>query len=373
MKILQIGKFYPIRGGVEKVMFDMMTGLSQRQVYCDMLCASAENQTSGIVLLNEYARVLCVPTWKKAAATMLAPAMIFRLRKIRKEYDVIHIHHPDPMACLALFLSGYRGPVVLHWHSDILKQKMLLKLYRPLQDWLLRRAGVIVGTTPVYVKESPFLRHLQDKVHSIPIGVDEVKADPGRVAEIKARYPGKKIIFSLGRLVEYKGYEYLVQAAARLGDDCVVLIGGKGPLQQSLQEMIDTAGLADKVRLIGFIDDAELPAYFGACDVFCLSSIWKTEAFAIVQVEAMSCGKPVIATKIPESGVSWVNAGRISGINVEPEDADALAGAITAILTDEDLYQKLSKGARRRYEAMFTKELMTEQCIGLYNKITSKK
>lgn len=192
--------------------------------------------------MNDYARVLCVPTWKKVAATMLSPAMIFRLRKIRKEYDIIHIHHPDPMACLALFLSGYKGPVVLHWHSDILKQKMLLRLYTPLQNWLLRRAKVIVGTTPVYVKESPFLENIQRKVTSIPIGIDEMKPIPERVAQIKERYAGKKIIFSLGRLVEYKGYEYLIQAARRLTDDYVILIGGRGPLQEYLQALIDELG-----------------------------------------------------------------------------------------------------------------------------------
>lgn len=372
MKILQIGKFYPIRGGVEKVMFDIMMGLSQRQVYCDMLCASTENQPSGDIPLNEYARVLCVPTWKKVAATMLAPAMLFRLRKICKEYDVIHIHHPDPMACLALFLSGYRGPVVLHWHSDILKQKMLLKCYRPLQNWLVRRANVIVGTSPVYVKESPFLEKVQDKVCHIPIGVDQVKPNPEHVARIRNEYTGKKIIFSLGRLVEYKGYEYLIRAACKLSNEYVILIGGKGPLQEELQALIEESGVADRVKLIGFIDDKELPDYFGACDLFCLSSIWKTEAFAIVQVEAMSCGKPVIATKIPESGVSWVNRDRFSGINVSPQDEDALAEAIMMVFSNIGLYEKLSDGARQRYKTMFTKELMRDHCLSLYKKLQKK-
>lgn len=369
MRVLQIGKFYPISGGVEKVMYDITMGLSQKQVYCDMLCASAEKQDQGNLLLNDYARVLCVPTWKKVAATMLSPAMIFRLRKIRKEYDIIHIHHPDPMACLALFLSGYKGSVVLHWHSDILKQKMLLRLYTPLQNWLLRRAKVIVGTTPVYVKESPFLENIQRKVTSIPIGIDEMKPIPERVAQIKERYAGKKIIFSLGRLVEYKGYEYLIQAARRLTDDYVILIGGRGPLQEYLQALIDELGVADRVKLLGFIEDDDLPDYFGACDLFCLSSILKTEAFGIVQIEAMSCGKPVIAMNIPESGVSWVNISSFSGINVKPEDAEALAEAILTVLTDKHLYDKLSKGARRRYETMFTKELMTELCLNLYRKV----
>ena len=131
--------------------------------------------------------------------------------------------------------------------------------------------------------------------------------------------------------------------------------------------MIDELGVRKKVKLLGFIDDKDLPDYFGACDLFCLSSIWKTEAFGIVQIEAMSCGKPVIAMNIPESGVSWVNINRFSGINVKPEDADALAEAITAVLTDECLYEELARGARRRYETMFTKELMTELCLNLYS------
>lgn len=112
----------------------------------------------------------------------------------------------------------------------------------------------------------------------------------------------------MGRLVAYKGFEYLIKAARQLGNDCVVLIGGKGVLQESLQALIEEQGVADKVKLIGFVSNEELPGYFGACDLFCLSSIWKTEAFAIVQVEAMSCGKPVVATKISGSGVSWVNS-----------------------------------------------------------------
>lgn len=372
MKVLQIGKFYPIRGGVEKVMFDMMMGLSQEHVYCDMLCAAAEQQQPGTILLNEYARVLCVPTRVKLAATMISPAMVFQLRKIQGEYDVIHIHHPDPMACLALFLSGYKGPVVLHWHSDILKQKTLLKLYRPLQNWLLRKARFIVGTTPVYVRESPFLQNVQCKVTSIPIGISEVKPGQERVADIRAKYAGKKIIFSLGRLVEYKGYEYLIKAARRLNDDCVVLIGGKGPLKEHLQDLIDEQGVADRVKLIGFIGDKELPDYFGACDLFCLSSIWKTEAFAIVQLEAMACGKPVVATNIPESGVSWVNRNGVSGLNVDPQNTDALAEAIITILSDEQLYRRLSEGARLRYETLFTKKLMTENCLAMYQALLHK-
>lgn len=373
MKVLQLGKFYPGIGGLEKVMYDITMGLSQRGEFCDILCTVLEKHDRGDIKLNDHASILRVPYLKKVAATMIAPALIFRLRKIQKDYDIIHIHHPDPMACLALFLSGYKGSVIIHWHSDILKQKHLLKLYRPLQNWLIRRAEVIVGTTSTYVKESPHLRNAQGKVAVIPIGIDKLKPDAGQVARIKDKYVGKKIIFAVGRLVGYKGFEYLIKAARQLGDDCVILIGGKGVLRKSLEELIKEEGVEDRVHLLGFIGNEELPGYFGACDVFCLSSIWKTEAFAIVQVEAMSCGKPVVATKIPESGVSWVNADGVSGVNVDPKDADALANAIQDILSDEQRYEHLAEGARQRYETMFTKELMVEHCLDLYRTILNRK
>ena len=171
MKILQLGKFYPIRGGVEKVMYDIAVGVSERDVQCDMLCAASKGQESGVIKLNNYGKVVCADSIVKLAATMISPQMLLNLRKTCNQYDVIHVHHPDPMACLALKTSGYKGKVVLHWHSDILKQKRLLRFYTPLQNWLIERADVIVGTSPVYVHESPFLADVQKKVTHIPIGV----------------------------------------------------------------------------------------------------------------------------------------------------------------------------------------------------------
>src|SRR5690554_4217137 len=268
MKILQLGKFYPIRGGVEKVMYDLMLGLSDRNIQCDMLCATTEDHPGGIISINPYAKVIAIPTQIKLAATMIAPKMIWKLRQIAADYDIIHIHHPDPMASLVLFLSGYKGKVILQWHSDILKQKMLLKLYRPLQSWLIKRASLIVGTTPVYVQESTFLSEVQNKTGYIPIGVESIVSDIAKVEAIQQKYEYRKIIFSLGRLVEYKGYEYLIRAAQYLDEQYQIIIGGKGPLQDELQQLIMQLGVQDRVELVGFISDEQLPAYYSACDVF---------------------------------------------------------------------------------------------------------
>jgi len=366
VNILQLGKFYPIRGGVEKVMYDLTLGLSERKVYCDMLCASTEDYPEETIKLNAYGEVMVLPTRLKLAATMLAPEMIVKLRRIAKYYDIIHIHHPDPMACLALFLSGYKGKVILHWHSDILKQKTLLKLYVPLQSWLIKRADVIVGTTPVYVAESSFLQKVKHKIDYIPIGVSPLKSDQDKVAHIRKQYGDKQLIFSLGRLVEYKGYEHLIRAVADLDDSFHLLIGGKGPLKTSLEALIQELGVEDRVTLLGFIPDEEIANYYDAADIFCLSSIWKTEAFAIVQIEAMSFGKPVVSTHIPGSGVSWVNENGTSGLVVEKENPEVLVTAFKKIAADPQLKQSLSEGSKKRYETYFTRDKMVEKALEIY-------
>lgn len=365
MKVLQLGKFYPIRGGVEKVMWDLTGGLSARGIDCDMLCAELEKDE--IIHLNEHGRVICVKAMSKKAATMIAPKMVSWLRKHRKEYDIIHVHHPDPMACLALRLSGYKGRVILHWHSDILKQKTLLKFYAPLQRWLIRRADRIVGTTPVYLKESPYLQEVQDKTVAVPIGIKPITYDEGLAAQWKARYPGKKLVISIGRLVPYKGYGYLIGAAKYLGPDYQVLIVGDGPVRENLEADIRLNGVEGQVQLLGYVEDEGTHALLAACDVFVLSSVMKTEAFGIVQIEAMSLGKPVVATKVPESGVSWVNADGVSGLNVPIKDTEALADAIRQICTDEELHQKFSKGAKKRFDENFTLDGMIEKAIKIYN------
>ena len=368
MKVLQLGKFYPIKGGVEKVMEIFTEGLAERGFPSDMLCVSRNGNTDNVIL-SEHARVLRTQKLAEIAATMISPQLIWRLRCIRRKYDIIHVHHPDPMAALALFFSGYKGKVVLHWHSDILKQKFLLRFFKPLQSWLIRRADLILGTTPVYVEESPFLKDVQHKTSFLPIGVDPYPWLSDEIKDIRAQYPGKKIIFSMGRLVSYKGYEYLISAMTHLPEEYVLLIGSDGPLKEQLQQQIEELGLKERVTLLGGLKEEKKQAYFGACDVFCLSSVMKTEAYAIVLVEAMSLGRPVIATKIPESGVSWVNAHEVSGLNVPVRDPEALAEAIHKICGDPELWKHYSQGARQRYDDTFTKDEMINNLIEAYTQL----
>ena len=375
MRVLQLGKFYPIRGGVEKVMWDLTAHLPEAGVACDMLCAilpgdkpdpqdaSFARMEDGVLVfsLPSGGRVICVKALAKKAATMLSPAMVGWLRKHKGSYDIIHVHHPDPMAALALWLCGFKGKVVLHWHSDILSQKGLLILYRPLQKWLIRRADVIVGTTPVYIKSSPWLQDFQKKCTFVPIGIDPLPE--GNPARIRRRYPCEVMILSVGRLVSYKGYSYLVDAAAFLPEGWKVVIGGDGPLRAALQEQIQVKGLVGKVELAGYLPQEDIPSWFEACDVFVLSSVLKTEAFGIVQIEAMSLGKPVVATLVQGSGMSWVNEHGKSGLNVPPEDPRAMAQALMDVVREKE---KFGEAARKRFQELFTTETMINKVKAIY-------
>ena len=374
MKILQLGKFYPIRGGVEKVMWNLTMGLSARGVDCDMLCASLSpaetdpqdegfRQSDGTLLFNGHGRVFVVKALAMKAATMISPAMISWLRSHRDGYDIIHVHHPDPMAALALRMSGFKGKVVLHWHSDIVSQKFLLRLYRPLQDWLVGRADVIVGTTPVYIGSSPYLKEVQQKCTYVPIGIKPIVPDPAGAKAVRDRFPGKTILFSVGRLVPYKGYSVLIRSMKYLPGNYQLLIGGSGPLRGELEELISRENLSGRVSLEGYLSEKDLGAYYGAADIFVLSSIMKTEAFGIVQIEAMSCGKPVVATIIPGSGVSWVNKDGVSGRNVPAGDPEGMAAGIEDVMGS---YKTFSEGARSRFDEIFSEEKMINQISKIY-------
>lgn len=367
MRILHIGKFYPLKGGMERVILNVVKYISEQGDTCDLLCVSSE--IHGEYKLNEHAHVYAMHSDWKFDSLAFSFSLLAKLRKICKTYDIVHIHCPNPMGNIALYVSGYKGKVVLHWHSDILRQRFFLKLYNPLQSWLINRADVIVGTSEPYLMGSPFLRGKEKKFRTILLEREPVITLPERASAIKKRYAGKKIVFALGRLVSYKGFPFLVNAAKYLENDFMILIGGIGPLYNKLERQILDEGLSDKVKLLGFVPEEELADYYGACDVFCLSSIYKTEAFGMVMLEAMSCGKPIVATNIEGSGVPWVNQHGYSGLNVTPQDAHAIADAILQITKTEKVYSMFSQNSRKRYESIFTPQSVLPEYRKMYSEL----
>lgn len=368
MKILQLGKFYPPNiGGIETVMFDITELLNTKNIKCDVLCSNDTYKYSEEII-NNYT-VYRTKTFGKYFSTSITPQMIWKLKEIVNNYDIIHVHLPDPMASLALFfINPRKQKIVLHWHSDIIKQKFLLKLYEPLQNWLMKKSDVIIATTPKYMQESKYLQKHKNKCVSIPIGIDSDRLQyiDEEINSLKKIYNKKHIIFSLGRLAYYKGFKYLIESAKYLSDDFIILIGGNGELKSELEDFIKKERLENKVKLLGRIEDNKLGNYYKLCDIFCLPSIIKSEAFGVVQIEAMSFGKPIVATSIEGSGVDWVNKHKISGVNVEVKNAKSLAIAFETIMVDNETYDFYSKNAIDRFNTYFKRENMVDKIIKVY-------
>ena len=364
ISVLQFGKFYPPDiGGIELFMYDLTEELS-KYVKVNVLCSNSKLKSQ----VNDYGKykVYKTASFGKAASTSIAPQMITWLKKLSKNYGIIHMHLPDPMANLAYFLVKPRTKLILHWHSDIIRQKRLLKLYEPLQDWLLKRADKIIATSPNYIEGSKYLSKYKEKCAVIPLGLnpERLKVNKNKIKEIKKTYEGKPIILSIGRLIYYKGYEYLIKAMKDI--DAYLLIGGSGQLKNNLQKLIKKMGLGKKIFLLGRIEDKDLGSFYKACDIFCLPSIYKSEAFGLTQVEAMYYKKSIVSTNISGSGVSWVNQNKVTGIVVEPKSSSALAFAINKLLHDKNLIKKFGNNAKKGFEENFHIQIVVKKILNLY-------
>ncbi|MFL9482454.1 glycosyltransferase [Chitinophagaceae bacterium LWZ2-11] len=376
MRILQLGKAYPPvnLGGVEVTIKLLTEELNQfNEITCDALGGNKDNSYAEEFIDNKYYvyRAKCIG---KFFSTLLSFQLIKLLKLKWKDYDVIHVHAPDPMAGLAMFITRPKKKIVLHWHSDILKQKFFLIFYKVIQEWLIKRADVIIATSPSYAEYSPYLKKYVNKVRIVPIGIPEELPMVSELLEkeIRNKYLDKKIIFSLGRLSYYKGFEYLILAAKKLSEEFVVLIGGDGPLSLSFQKLIAENGLEGKVILLGYLNENEKNVYIKICHLFCLTSIYRTEAFGIVQLEAMQRGKPIISTKIDGSGVAWVNQNENTGLTVEIRNPEQISIAIERLSTDNLLYEQMTINCLNRFHLLFSKKKMGNNIRLIYNEIIDK-
>jgi rhamnosyl/mannosyltransferase len=228
-------------------------------------------------------------------------------------------------------------------------------------------SGVVV-TSPNYLVSSPVLAAFQQKCHAIPYGIptdDFQYYDEKKVENIRGRY-GDRIIVTVGRLVYYKGIEYLIRAMREI--DGRLLIIGDGPLRASLEREAIRNRVLDKVEFLGRRTIKEIVPYYHAADVFALASVSRSEAFGIVQLEAMACGKPVVNTNIA-SGVPFVSINELTGLTVPPSDSHALAKAINKLLWDSQLRTDFGRAARLRVLEEFNLDLMIKRTMNLYENI----
>jgi glycosyltransferase involved in cell wall biosynthesis len=289
-----------------------------------------------------------------------------------KKADVVHLHAPNMLGALCALFIPSRTRLLVHWHSDVLNKGFLGKILRPLESALLRRANSIVTTSQVYADASGTLAPFKGKIAVVPIGVPDTKYEGSNSqlpSVLESQIGSRKIVLAVGRLVPYKGFNVLIQAAQQLIKDSIVLIVGGGPLQQELQHAIDQQGLEDRVVLAGRLSDAALHALFERATIYCLPSTYRAEAFGVVLLEAMTYGLPIVASDIPGSGVPWVNQHGVSGLNVPIGDEKALADACNQILESEELRSRLSQGARQRFLTEFTEDVSVKRMMSAYDRL----
>jgi glycosyltransferase involved in cell wall biosynthesis len=373
MKVLQLAKFYaPDHGGIESVARDLSTGLLRHGCEVEVLCAhkrwqhSDERDAMGV-------RVVRAPSLGLLLSTSMAPALPWLLRREGRHADVIHVHMPDPLAALAVWLARPRAKLVLHWHSDVVRQRIARRFYQPLERWLLRRADAVIATSKAYADSSPMLRAVSDKVVVIPIGAHAPElVDPAQVERLRRRYGLRRIVFSLGRMTYYKGWEVLIEAARQLPDDVLVVIGGGGLDLLRYRALAQTAGVEDRVQFVGPLSAASVEAHFALATVFCMASTVRAEAFGVAVLEAMARGLAVVSTDIPGSGLGWLQQPGLTGLQVAPGDAAALARSLRRLLDDEPLRSRLGAAGRARWAELFTAEAMADQTVALYRRLLSE-
>lgn len=371
MKTLQISKFYPpVSGGIETVVFELTEGLNRRGIATDVLCSNTVNVTVLEQSRNGY-RIIRSSSFGKILSTPLSPLMIYELSRLCKDYEILHVQMPNPMAALALWVVRPRCKIIIHWQSDVVNQLNALKFYLPLQNWLLRRADSIIATTKQYVDSSIFLQDFLKKVQIIPIGITPLSLNYAglKPSDIHKRFGGRKIIFSLGRMTYYKGFDVLIEAAKYLGDDSVFVVGGGGELLKKYRERVVAEKLDNRIYFIGRIANEDLAAYYEAASIFCLPSIIRAEAYGVVLLEAMAMGKPIVSTDIPGSGVPWVNKHSVTGINVPVLDAKATVDAINFILNDPDVALRFGEAGKKRFRTEFSAEVMVTRTAELYQNL----
>jgi glycosyltransferase involved in cell wall biosynthesis len=361
--VLQVGKYYPPHmGGIETHLEALSQSLAPVVDLKVVVCADGRETISERVDGIDVTRAgsLC-----QFASTSICPGMARVLR--RSDADLIHLHLPNPMAALAYLASGHRGKVIVTYHSDTVKQKVLGALFQPILDLLLRRASAIIVTSQKYLESSRTLRPYRSKCHVIPYGIDTARVrqcDPAKRDAIRARF-GDQMILAVGRLVYYKGFQYLIEAMAHCPGHLVLV--GDGPLRAELESLAEARGVKDRVTFLGELNNEETFPYYHAAAVFCLPSVARSEAFGIVQIEAMAAGTPVVNTSL-ESGVPFISLHNVTGLTVPPRDVPALAAALTELLANEEKRALFGRQAVERAETEFNIASMRYRTLDLYRR-----
>jgi len=368
MRILHIGKFYPpFAGGMEHFLADL---LPSQQALGLEVAALVHHEGPGwrgsipakgdlpplIYRAPCLGRILYVP---------LSPTFPWWLNRVIRDFapDLLHLHLPNTSAFSAFLLPRARRlPWIVHWHADVVastidrRLALAYGLYRPFEQRLLRRSQAVIATSPSYLAASQALQPWRNRCVTIPLGLDpgrlQLPDTEGLVQALTLWGDASLRVLAIGRLTYYKGHEVLIRASASLPGVRTLIVGG-GEYRQRLERLIQTLKLDGSVQLTGYLSEAEIAALLASCDLVCLPSLERTEAFGLVLLEAMRFAKPVVVSDIPGSGAPWLVRRAQNGLLSPPGDARALAAALAELRAHSERRQQLGVAGALALEREF--------------------
>jgi glycosyltransferase involved in cell wall biosynthesis len=427
LKILHIGKYFPpFSGGLENYMRDAMVALGRRGVRSTALVHkhsfSLKTSDETFTVDGSDFHIVRTGMWARLLYTPISPTFPWHLRRLIKAFkpDILHLHLPNPSVFWVLALPSARSvPWVVHWHSDVItsaqdwRMKLFYMLYQPFEHAVLKRAKTIVATSSPYRDSSQPLKKWHSKCTVVPLGVDvqrftcgggferdferdfekDFEKDCGRGVSPRFSNPAPSQdinqnnrgetplpqplpqsllqVLAVGRLTYYKGFRYLIEAAAQTPDIHVNLVGD-GDQAENLRALTASLNLQDRVTFHGILSDDELAQKMVDCDCLCLPSIERTEAFGMVLLEAMYFGKATVVSDVEGSGMGWIVDDGITGIKVKPANANALADAFKRLAADREELDNMGKRGREKFDQHFEINHAIEDLIEIYQQTLNR-
>jgi rhamnosyl/mannosyltransferase len=370
MRVLHFYKtYYPDSvGGIEQVIRQLCVGTGRLGVSNQVLSLSREKDLAPFEF--EGHTVHRVPLNFEIASNACSIDAIGELARLAAESDVVHYHFPWPFMDLAHFMARVKKPSLVTYHSDIVRQKHLLRLYQPLKHRFLQSVDTIIATSPNYLASSAVLDRYRDKTRVITYGLDRgtyPRPDPERLAYWRAK-AGPRFFLFVGVLRYYKGLHILLDAVA--GTDYPVVIVGAGPIEQELKAHAARLGLTN-VMFVGAVDDLDKVALLQLCYAVAFPSHLRSEAFGISLLEGAMFGKPMISSEIG-TGTSYINIDQQTGLVVPPSDPQAFRAAMRTLWDDPALARTMGARAEARYHELFTSERMATSYTELYRELAAR-
>ena len=370
--ILHVSKYYyPYLGGIETLVKSLAEGMTEYRNIVVCFATDGKDSTETVNGITVY-RV-------KVNFSIMSQDVAFgyhrTLKRLMEEYEpqFVHVHCPDPYV-YPLVLRTLRSDtkLILHWHSDILSKGIVYQFVRPFESAILKRADLIVATSPNYIHPSSPIYPYKAKVDVVQNGMiaadfDLKEGDEERIAAIRARYGNKKLLLFIGRHIPYKGIGWLIDIEKMVKSDCQFIIAGQGPLTQQLKEKAESP----RISFTGRLSTDDLRCYTHAADIFTFTSNTKAEAFGIALAEAMYCRCVPVVFHIEGSGVNWVSVDGETGMEVPMGDLKAYADAIDTLLDNDQLRKQYAEAAHQRVVDLFTDQQAVKQMERVYQKFRS--